>query len=238
MYYVDTCNTQINTLAPVREALLDKVLAPAPVFTIHRQSDADRAEVEAFVADKFYEAFGAQIHEYMPALLSMRCMNGFSGVIGMRKAATSPLFLERYLDADIETVMAQRLGQDIERREIIEIGNLVAGRKGPSQFVFLVAMTALYDAGYRWITFTATRSLANNLDKLGFPMTVLADASVECLDQIEAQEWGTYYASKPQVYAGSLEDAMAIARKRPLFRRAMAMYRRRIRDISRQISGI
>lgn len=235
MHYVDTGSTQINTVAPVREALLDRVLVPAPVFSLHTPFDADRADVETFVADKFREAFDARIHEFMPLLLSMRCLNNFSGVIGIRKAATSALFLEQYLDGTVEAVISEQVGRTVSRHEIIEIGNLVAGRKGPSQFVFLVAMTALYEAGYRWITFTATRSLANNLAKLGFPMTRLAEARVECLGQQEADNWGAYYASKPQVYAGSLEDAVAIARKRPLFRKAMAMYRRRIRELSRQI---
>lgn len=237
MYYADTDDIYQGRPNRGREALLDRVLAPSPVFTLHDAGHDERADVEAFVARKFHESYGAQIHEFMPLLLSMRCLNRYSGVIGMRRAAAHPLFLEKYLDDDIEQVLAATAGEPVARDGIVEIGNLVAGRKGPSQFVFLVAMTALHEAGFSWITFTATRSLANNLDRLGYPMIKLADASQERLSAAEARDWGSYYHTRPQVFAGSLEAATAIVRKRPLFRKVMALYRREIRRLAGQISG-
>jgi hypothetical protein len=220
-----------------REALLSRVLSPSPVFTLHGRDDPERDSVEKFVAMRFFKDYGADIHEFMPDLLSMRCLNCFSGVIGMRRAATSKLFLEQYLDNAIEEVLSGTTGADVGRREIIEIGNLVAGRKGPSQFVFLIATSMLHEAGYKWITFTATRTLANNLNKLGFHMVKLADASLDRLPQGAAGEWGSYYRTQPCVYAGSLDGAMAIARRRPLFRKAMAMYRRCIRKLAKEFNG-
>ena len=222
---------------PEREALLGRVLAPAPVFTLHHRDDAEREQVERFVGERFQRDYGADIHEFMPDLLSMRCLNSFSGVIGMRRAAGATLFLEQYLDCPIEQLLADVSGQAIARRDVVEIGNLVAGRKGPSQFVFLIMATLLHEAGIRWITFTATRSLANNLGKLGFPMLKLADASCACLPEAAAEEWGSYYHTQPCVYAGSLEGAMVIARRRPLFRKAMAVYRRRIRQLALDFRG-
>lgn len=230
--------TSASSLAsPEREALLGRVLAPAPVFTLHHHDDAERAQVEGFVAERFQRDYGADIHEFMPDLLSMRCLNSYSGVIGMRRAAGATLFLEQYLDCPVETLLSEVSGQAIARRDIVEIGNLVAGRKGPSQFVFLIMATLLHEAGIRWITFTATRALANNLAKLGFPMLKLAEASSDCLPETEAQEWGSYYHTQPCVYAGSLEGAMAIVRRRPLFRKAMAMYRRQIRQLAQEFRG-
>lgn len=235
MYYLETANAFETREQQARETLLSKVLIPSPVFTLHDKCHAERAEVEVFITDKFRDSYGAEVHEFMPLLLSMSCLERRTGAIGMRKAAGNPLFLERYLDGNIETVMSDELDTPVNRVEIVEIGNLVAGRKGPSQFIFMMAMTALYEAGYKWITFTATRTLANNLDKLGFPMTRLAEASIDRLSEEEAQEWGSYYQTQPQVYAGSLAAATAIARKRPLFRKAMAMYRREIRRLAGQI---
>ena len=237
MTYANSSAVSSNIGQNGREALLARILSPSPVFTLHGRHDDERQQVEDFVANRFRKDYCAEIHEFMPDLLSMRCLNTFSGVIGMRRAAGSALFLEQYLDGDIESVLSAASGHDIARRDIVEIGNLVAGRKGPSQFVFLVATSLLFDAGVRWITFTATQTLANNLEKLGFPMIKLADASSEYLPESEAGEWGSYYQTRPCVFAGSLEGAMEIARRRPLFRKALAMYRKQIMELAREFEG-
>lgn len=217
-----------------RDLLMSRILNPAPLFTLHDRHCGERWQVEKFVTDKFRQSFGAEIHEFMPLLLSMRCLNNFSGVIGMRKAVNSSLFLEQYLDSGVENALAAALGiqeGNIPRTDIMEIGNLVAGRKGPSQFVFLIATTVMREAGFQWITFTATQALANNLKNLGFPMVKLADASIERLPETQAGEWGNYYRNRPQVFAGSLDAAMAIARRRPLFSKATALYRNEISQL-------
>ena len=92
-------------------------------------------------------------------------------------------------------------------------------------------------SGYKWITFTATQALANNLKKLGFPLVKLADATSDRLLGNEANEWGAYYDTKPQVFAGSLDAAAALARKRPLFRKALVLYRRKIRRLAKELAG-
>jgi len=236
MIYTDAINTQVKAQSQARDALLRRVLTPAPVFTLHDRQCEERLKVEKFVAEKFHSCYGASIDKFMPELLSMRCLNNFSGVIGMRKAANASLYLEKYLDSTIEESLSLTFDLPVNREEIVELGNLVAGRKGPSQFVFLIATSVLHEAGYKWITFTATQSLANNLNKLGFPTARLAEASVECLPDSEASEWGSYYETKPQVYAGNLDTALAVARKRPLFRKAMALYRRQIKQLARELN--
>lgn len=238
MFTMDYGSTPHNTdHDPARDALLNRILTPAPVFTLHGTDDAGREAVERFVAGRFRRDYAADIHEFMPDLLSMRCLNSISGVIGLRRAATSTLFLEHYLEAGIGTVLGAVAGEPVARRDIIEIGNLVAGRRGPSQFVYLIATSLLHTAGYKWITFTATQTLANNLNKLGFPMVRLADADPGRLPEGTAGEWGSYYQTRPCVFAGSLDAAMAIARRRPLFRKAMTMYRREIRQLAQQFNG-
>jgi len=236
MNYPETVTTSNRGKIVPRETLLDRILSPAPVFTLHDRADLERESVEHFVAERFQKDYGAQIHEFLPLLLSMRCMNGFSGVIGMRRAASVPLFLEQYLNKPVETAIKESTGEEISRQDIVEIGNLVASRKGPSQFVFLIFTSVLYQAGYKWISFTATQTLANNLNKLGFPMVKLADASSDSLSSDEADEWGSYYDTSPQVFAGNLEGAMAIARKRPLFRKALVLYRREIGQLARELN--
>lgn len=81
MYYLESENNFHNRESQVREALLSRVLTPASVYTLHGRHCEERQDIEDFIAGKFRSSYGAQIHEFMPILLSMRCLNNFSGAI-------------------------------------------------------------------------------------------------------------------------------------------------------------
>lgn len=208
-----------------RDSLLRRMLTPKPAFTLSRPADAVRTGLEAFVQDRFRSAWGARVTHFLPFLLGMHCLGICTGVAGIRPAAEGPLFLERYLDTKVEVALGALTGKDIARGELAEVGNLVASQRGASHLLFLVFTAALHRAGYRWIVFTATRALRNNLDKLGYPLLTLAPASADRLDPAERAEWGTYYDSEPLVMAGSLDEAMQLINERPLLRRVMRLYR-------------
>jgi len=75
---------------------------------------ADRREVEQFIHDVFAQTYGANVQHFMPELVALRDETGeLVAAFGLRKAANSPLFLEQYLDAPIETVMSNRFGKPL-----------------------------------------------------------------------------------------------------------------------------
>ena len=220
-----------------RDSLLRRLLVPGPDFEITGPDDAGRAQVEAAVAEKFHSAWQASVTHFMPRLLSMQCMGSCSAVAGIRPPASGPLFLERYLDLPVEKVLANTVQQAVARRDLVEVGNLVSSQRGASHLLFLVMTATLHRAGYKWMVFTATRPLRNNLLKLGFPMVTLAAASPQRLDESERLEWGSYYQSDPQVMAGSLDAAMQLIAERPLLRRVLRLYRYRINYLAEALRG-
>jgi hypothetical protein len=216
---------------------LSRLLNPGPRFELSGPDDAERAQVEACVAEKFRGAWNARVTQFLPQLLSMHCLGSCSAVAGLRPAGSAPLFLERYLDQPVEQVLAAAAGVTVSRRQLVEIGNLVASQRGASHLLFLILAAALHRAGYRWLVFTATHALRNNLHKLGLPLLALGPASPERLAPEARSEWGDYYRSEPWVMAGNLDAAMALIAERPLLRRVARLYRHQLTYLAAALRG-
>jgi hypothetical protein len=163
---------------------------------------ADRREVEQFIHDVFAQTYGADVQNFMPDLVALRDENGeLVAAFGMRKAANSPLFLEQYLDAPIETLMSQRFGTTINRDQITEIGNLaVANPRNAGVLIAHVIQHSL-DMGIEWAVATAHHSLQNGLIKGGRDVYALQAADPDRIEPQERASWGSYYKHMPQVVA-------------------------------------
>jgi hypothetical protein len=221
-----------------RDTLLRRFLTPTPVFELAGPRDDGRAEAEALVAEKFQSAWQARVTHFLPWLMSMHCLGHCSAVAGIRPAAGSALYLEQYLDQPVEQLLSAVLGTQVQRRELAEIGNLAASQRGASHLLFLVMTVALHRAGFKWMVFTATQGLRNNLDKLGFPLHTLTAADPARLPPAEQAEWGKYYDSEPLVMAGSLEQALQLIGERPLLRRVLRLYRYQINLLAETLKGV
>ena len=219
------------------ESMLRRYLSPAPQFELVGSKHPERAEAEQFIAERYSAAYHANVSHFLPWFLTLRCLGGISGVAGMRPADSTPLFLENYLDQPLEALLAGHSGENVERTSIVEIGNLAAAQRGASHILFLLFTSLLHRAGYEWITFTATKALRNNLEKLGFPLITLKEADISRLDADERATWGSYYDTAPLVMAGRLSTAMDIIQSRPLLRRVLRMYRYRINVLAEELRG-
>jgi len=213
---------------------MNKLLSPLPEYDLCLPDSPDRQEVEAFTQKRFEDTYGATIREFYPVILTMRCFDNLSGTSGMRVASQQALFLEHYLDKPVESLLSEKLNTLVQRQSIVEIGNLVSTQRGASHLLFLLFTSLLHQAGHEWICFTATQALRNNLSKLGFEFTFLGDAEPNKLDAKSVEDWGSYYANKPQVLVGNLKGAMAVIQSRPLFRRVYRLYRHRINYLARE----
>lgn len=170
-----------------------------------------RAELEAFVRQRFERTHGAQVRSFMPTLLSIDDRWGQRlGVIGLRCAAEGPLYLEQYLDLPIErAIAAGTVTPAPARRDIVEIGNLACptGRAGLMAISVLPAY--LVARGHAWIAFTATRTVRRLLDELDAPIFELAEAR-ESRVATAPDHWGSYYAQEPRVHAARLRDGLRL----------------------------
>ncbi|MDR2875800.1 MAG: thermostable hemolysin [Methylobacillus sp.] len=166
-------------------------------------SDApEREELEQFVRAVFYRAHGATLRHFMPQLVSLRDGNGhLLAVCGLRNAGRETLFLETYLDAPVETLIAAQFGRDVARAEVVEIGNLAVAEPGVAPLLFAAVNHNLHSTGALWGVFTAVPLLRNSLARLNMQPRVLAEARLECIAPHERHEWGSYYDKNPLVMA-------------------------------------
>lgn len=184
--------------------------APSVTWLEVRRTDPSRRELEAFVNAAFERKHGAHVRGFMPTLLSSHDRGGQLGVLGLRAAQDEPLYLEHYLDAPIERVLAGRLGRAVPRARIVEVGHLASRNCLGAARMAAALPRYLLARNYEWIVFTATRTVRGILARLGAPLHELAPATAECVSSTR-DSWGRYYDMDPRVYAGFLPDARRIS---------------------------
>lgn len=171
--------------------------------------DAQRAQVEAFVADIYRHHHGARLRSFLPGLLAFRDGDGsVQAVVGLRRGGTEPLFVEQYLDAPAEVIVSSRAGRQVERHHVVEVGNLAVSAPGDIRPLVAHLTAVLHEAGLRWVLFTATRQLRNTFTRIGLAPVELAEARAERL-RGDASDWGSYYAVQPRVVLGDLAAGQA-----------------------------
>jgi len=176
-----------------------------------RDGEGDRAELEAFVRAAFARSHAAEIHSFMPSLLGFRDgAERLRGVLGMRAAVSGTLYLEQYLDLPVEAAIAAATGRTLRRADVVEIGNLAAGNCRSAVRMVAQLPAFLLARDYRWIVFTATRTVRQILLGFGAPLVELARASGERVAG-GADAWGGYYDHDPRVFAGYLPDSWRLA---------------------------
>lgn len=214
-----------------------RMMLPMPTFRWHEENSSERTLVEAYIADKFRQEYDADVSSFAPLLLSMHCKKELNAAIGLRSAETSKLFIEQYLDAPIENSIEVPEGEIVQRKEIIEISNLVATRRGASQLLFIIVGSILYEAGYRWLVFNATNKVERITRKFPFPVQVLCLADPQCLGD-RAEEWGRYYETSPRVIVGDIRVAHDKAMKNRLLKMALMFYRPLLRKLVRNMPAV
>ncbi|MEE9101919.1 MULTISPECIES: thermostable hemolysin [Pseudomonas] len=168
------------------------------------RDDPQRQEIEAFVHERFDRVHHADVHHYLPELLSLRDRHGaLVAVAGIRLALEEPLFLERYLDEPLEAPVSRIAGYAVPRQELVEVGNLAARNAGSARLIIAAVTWLLAARGLRWVAFTGAATLINSFHRLGLEPTVLATADPTRLNG-ELADWGSYYDQHPQVFTGSI----------------------------------
>lgn len=201
-----------------------------PRFGLHTPGSPERAAVEAYIHDRFAGVHHAEVTHFLPNIISLRCGGDYSAAVGLAPAGNGNVFAEQYLDAPVETVISEKLGLQVARDQIVEIGNLVSTWKGSSLLLFIVIGEVMERLGYHYVMFTGTREVKALLARLRYSPVVLADADPARLPDGGAS-WGTYYANNPQVMFGDNRPAMEAARKNPMYRATVAAISRPIEKI-------
>ncbi|WP_417781726.1 thermostable hemolysin [Stutzerimonas xanthomarina] len=170
------------------------------------QADAGerRTALEDFIRQRFAEHYQARVRHFMPCLLGLHGDNGeVQGAVGLRSARRRPLFLERYLDEPIEQAVSQHHGRTVPREEIVEVGNLAAFGNASARLLIVALTDLLVAQGFRWVVFTGTPALLNSFQRLALDPLPLGLADPARMGD-ELADWGSYYASRPQLMAGEI----------------------------------
>lgn len=190
---------------------------PSARLRLHGHGDAGRAAVEAFIQAVYRDRYGALVRQFSPVLVSLCDESGdLVAAAGYRAAGPGPLFLERYLGAPVEMLLASDSSSRPARERIVEVGHLVARRAGEGRRLALLLAPHLADEGFQWVVSTLTEELRHLFTRLGIVPVALGAADPALLGD-EAAFWGSYYEHHPMVLAGQVEPALAIlARRRAL----------------------
>jgi len=197
-----------TTLAPAtdRPRPLDRALRPAEV----RAGAPARPELEAFVRAAFERKHGATVTSFMPTLLAFR--NGLGdlrGVIGLRGRGCGPFYLEQYLEQPVEVAIATAAGRPVDRREVVEVGNLAGANCRAAMRMVATLPAHLLERDYQWIVFTATAAVRAILQGFRAPLIELARADGSRVAR-STDRWGRYYENDPRVLAGFLPASRRI----------------------------
>ena len=215
--------------------LLRRLLGANPEFCLHSSATPGRDAAEAYVADCFARAYGAEVTEFAPHLLAVKCAGNISGVAGIRPA-DQPLFSERYLDAPVEIVLADLYGRRVSRAEVFELCNLAALRPGVCQLMYMVMAAFLYQAGFRYVVFAGTAQVERTVRKMSFALTPIAPADPARLGE-SAARWGSYYETNPQVMAIDIAASMRGFDKLSLHTAVFDIYSEQVEALVRQFGS-
>lgn len=176
------------------------------MIRVLHEGDPARRECERFVREVFRHAYNADVQSFMPHLLEVRDRRGaLSAVVGYRDAEHHRLFLEEvYMDEPIEAALSRYLGRKIDRRSIVEVGNLAEANPGDARMAIIAATAYLREAGYDWVVFTGVVKLRNAFRKLGLMPKELQEADERRLSAEERKRWGSYYAGRPVICFGDI----------------------------------
>jgi len=173
-------------------------------FDVHfSQPDAeDRAEIERFISEVFYQAYGAKIRRFKPCLMSLRDQdNRLVAACGFLSAPLNPLFLETYLNQPVEKTLSEITGFPVKRSDIVGVGNFSVVAPGMARYLITAIVDQLHATSKQWAVFTAVPLVRNAFAKMNLNPVILGNADKNRLSPEEQAEWGSYYGQKPQVMA-------------------------------------
>ena len=178
---------------------------PQPSLTLAWRGDDGYESLVRHIASVYRKTYGADIEVAYPLLMGfVDALKRPQAALGIRCAVDeSPLFLEQYLDQPAEICLEVLTGQPLSRLTIAEAGNMASTGKGDILMLLYGLACYLEQEGMSHILFTGTALLKRYLNSLGLYPHVLAEANPARL-WANAERWGTYYATRPKVMAGSV----------------------------------
>jgi hypothetical protein len=182
-------------------------------------TDHVMATCRDFVHEIFRERHCAEVNPTYPHWRSIARDDGqFLAILGYRRAADAPLFLEHYLAGPIEDVVSRGLNMPVDRSAIVEIGCLAAVNSWALLKLWHSTAIALRQE-HTVAVATLTAPVRRSLERLGLPMIELEAADPAKLPA-NGEDWGSYYDLSPTVCAGFISEGARALTTTPHLSRA------------------
>lgn len=164
-----------------------------------REGDVLRYAAETFIRDVYAAEYGAELQMFPSRILALLSQRGEIVCAAGVRLQDDGFFSERYLDSPIEQALGGASTRPISRDEIFEVTTFAS--RAPRATMGFVQSVGSFGVtnGFVWSFFTLTRRLHRLVERLGHPLTHLADADYRRIPNHE--RWGTYYTSEPKVFA-------------------------------------
>lgn len=96
----------------------------APYQLLFASNEQEANKLQQYIQREYSREFNATIPHFLPHLLGLyRADGALVGACGLNRGDAGDLYLERYLDAPIEAVIATQTGHSVLRNRLVEIGN-------------------------------------------------------------------------------------------------------------------
>ncbi|WP_085297187.1 thermostable hemolysin [Cognaticolwellia mytili] len=200
---------------------------------VFSENKEGRAEVESFIRHGYQKSYKANISIAMPFLLSVS-EGKLKAALGIR-SASSPLFIEQYLDVPINELDLFK-SQHIQRNDIVEIGSLYSNSKRFTVPLFLVTAIALFCLGFKYMVFSGTEIVIGIISKAGINCQYICDADAELLNE-SGDEWGSYYETSPKVVALSLAEVARVIDSQPYYQKLFQGLDKDIANVSKSLGA-
>jgi len=181
-----------------------------------------RLEAESFVARRFSSEYGATVEYFLGRHILSYDQGELKSVVGYHVADEAPLYLEQYLSAPVEQVIASRrdVNERIDRTSVVEVGNLASISPGSFRRLILSLCRYFHEGLSSWVVFTSTPQLLNTFKKLGLELVFLGNAHERDLES-GMEDWGSYYEHKPAVVAGNIGYGLQQLLANPVLRKLL-----------------
>lgn len=179
-----------------------RIMPPYTLKWLH--GECEQNEISALIRENYHQVYQASISRCMPWLIGLYDASGeLKAASGVQVASQGTLYLEKYLDDPIETMLSSRLSLHVSRATVVEIGNFAARDGASARIMFAALCQVLTEYHFSWIVFTGTKKIRNTFHRLNLNPILLMPANPARLGNA-AHEWGKYYQYDPQIMVGEL----------------------------------
>lgn len=159
----------------------------------------------------FADTFGADVSPDPD--LFIRCIEPDStgreavqACAGISYPENGKLFLEQYLDGPVEEILSARVGEFVDRRDILQVSSIASTRTAAGMELVRALPLIFACLGRPYAAMTTTSRLAAAMQRIGIVFHPLCEADGSRLPATELARWGTYYETRPVVGYGHISE--------------------------------